>query len=159
MILNEYGNIVTDEWERTSVLRPNVRVADFVIMPNHIHGILVIVDDSDSRTGVLENKTDLRTGVLPYAPTIPNAPTDTGVFQYAPTEFKSPSKTIGAIIRGFKSAAATRINRLRDTPRLPVWQRNYYEHIIRDERSYERIAEYIRLNPARWTEDSLYVRR
>lgn len=127
--------IVTCEWERTAVLRPNIHVADFVIMPNHIHGILVIVDDDDNGT--------LGRGVLPYAPTT------TG--PYVPTEkFKSPSKTIGAIIRGFKSATTAQINRLRNTPRLPLWQRNYYEHIIRNERSYDRIAEYIRLNPARW---------
>ncbi|HND78647.1 MAG TPA: hypothetical protein PLN79_15280, partial [bacterium] len=90
-----------------------------------------------------------------------------GVLQYAPTEntnpddmvnapFKSPSKTIGAIIRGFKSATTKRINQLRNTPRLPVWQRNYYEHIIRNDASYHQITEYIRLNPARWEEDRLF---
>lgn len=162
MILNEYGKIAAAEWERTPTLRPNTRIADFVIMPNHIHGILVIVDDSDSRTGVSRNDIESRTGVLQYAPTRPYAPTDTGVLPYAPTdtptEFKSPSKTIGAIIRGFKSATTAQINRLCHTPRLPVWQRNYYEHIIRTETAYDRIAEYIRLNPARWNEDRLYVR-
>ncbi|NUM81539.1 transposase [bacterium] len=158
MELNEYGKIVTCEWERTAVLRPNIHVADFVIMPNHIHGILVIVDNDDNGT--------LGRGVLPYAPTTgPYAPTGnetdsrTGVLPYAPTEeFKSPSKTIGAIIRGFKSATTAQINRLRNTPRLPLWQRNYYEHIIRNETSYDRIAEYIRFESRTMGQDQLYVR-
>lgn len=157
MKLNEFGKIVSGEWERTTQMRPNIRTADFVVMPNHIHGILVIADD-DIRRGTLQ-KTDvdgggvMGRGVLQYAPTENTNPDD---MVNAP--FKSPSKTIGAIIRGFKSATTKRINQLRNTPRLPVWQRNYYEHIIRNDASYHQITEYIRLNPARWEEDRLFIR-
>jgi REP element-mobilizing transposase RayT len=60
---------------------------------------------------------------------------------------------VGAIIAGFKSAATKRVNQLRESPGLPVWQRNYYDHIIRDDEDFNRIREYIRDNPRRWAED------
>lgn len=142
--LNEFGTIVFAEWEHTADMRPKVRVADFVVMPNHIHGILVIVDDGDNSCR----------GVLQYAPT--GKPT-ANIGDTNHSQFKSPSKTIGAIIRGFKSATTKRINQLRKTPHVPVWQRNYYEHIIRNDASYRWIAEYIRLNPARWANDGVYT--
>ena len=58
--------------------------------------------------------------------------------------------------RAFKSASTLRINQIRKTPGVPVWQRNYYEHIIRDEQSYEKIAAYILNNPRQWEEDQLF---
>jgi len=93
-------------------------------MPNHLHGIIMI----NSGRGVL---------------------------QYAPTEspFRSPSQTIGAIIRGFKSATTKKINKYTNTPGKPVWQRNYYDRIIRDEDELNRIREYIIFNPAKWEGD------
>ncbi len=60
------------------------------------------------------------------------------------------------MMAGFKSAVTKRINELRDAPGVPVWQRNYYEHVIRDEADYNRIAEYISTNPQRWIEDKLH---
>jgi putative transposase len=68
-----------------------------------------------------------------------------------------PSKrSLGAFVGGFKSAVTTRINQLqlRDTPGVPVWQRNYYEHIIRNKESLNRIREYIADNPIRWEFDA-----
>ncbi len=66
---------------------------------------------------------------------------------------RSPAKTLGAMVRAFKGAVTARINTLRATPGTPVWQRNYHEHIIRDERSLNRIRQYIRDNPAQWAFD------
>jgi putative transposase len=63
---------------------------------------------------------------------------------------------LGALIAGFKFSVTKRINEIRDTPGAPVWQRNYYEHIIRDENDYLRIAQYITENPQRWAEDTLH---
>jgi REP element-mobilizing transposase RayT len=60
---------------------------------------------------------------------------------------------LAAIVGSFKSAASRQINQLRDTPGAPVWQRGYYEHIIRNERSLDRIRGYILDNPARWAWD------
>jgi putative transposase len=60
------------------------------------------------------------------------------------------------MVAGFKSAITKRINTIRRHPGTPVWQRNYYEHVIRDEDDYNRIIEYISTNPQRWLEDSLH---
>ena len=70
---------------------------------------------------------------------------------------RSPSKTVGAMVRGLKSATTTQINQSRNTPGVPVWQRNYYEHIIRDEPDYERIYTYIENNPTQWADDELFT--
>jgi putative transposase len=202
MRLNTYGEVVRDEWLKTPSLRPNVVLGEWVIMPNHIHGIIIIThisaggvlpyaptDADGAGTGVLPYApTDADgagtgvlpyapmdadgavTGVLPYAPTdadgagtgvLPYAPTDAdgagrGVLPYAPTGFRSPSQTIGAIVRGFKSAVTKKINLHRSTPGVLVWQRNYWEHIVRNERSYFHIATYINNNPATWQTDKLY---
>ena len=108
---------------------------EFVIMPNHVHGIIII--RRGTRGGVLRTGV-LRTGVLPYAPT---------------PIFQSPSQTIGAIVRGFKSSTTKQINQIRGTPGLPVWQRNYHEHIIRNEEELHRIREYIITNAQNWVND------
>ncbi len=138
MILNDLGRIVQEEWIKTEQLRPNVSCGKFVVMPNHFHGILII---NESRRGVLQYA---RTSTQ-YAPTR----------QYAPTEFKSPSQTIGAIVRGFKSTVTKQINQIRQTPGQKCWQRNYYEHIIRNDDDYQRINEYIENNPLKWALDVL----
>ena len=159
MELNEFGMIVKNEWLRTSIIRPNIDIDEFVIMPNHLHGILIIVDNNHCR------------GVWPYAPTMPYAPTT----PYAPaseteitpstnkpnqtSEFKSPSQTIGAIIRGFKSATTKQINVCRNSPGTPVWQRNYYEHIIRNDDELNRIRAYIKNNPVNWPQDKNNVNK
>jgi REP element-mobilizing transposase RayT len=131
--LNAYGRIVAEEWHRTERIRDHVALDAFVVMPNHVHGIIGITHRSDRRRG--ESK-------------------------FAPTRgFKSPSQTLGAIVRGFKGATTRRINRLRGTPGEPVWQRNYYEHTVRGRRDLERIRRYIRQNPVRWCRDRNHPRQ
>lgn len=131
---NDYGRIVTAEWLRSTIIRAEIELGEFVTMPNHFHGIIHIVDD-------------LR-GDRPVAPT-PATPN--------PAIVPGPQeKSIGAMMAGFKSAATKRINEFRQSPGAPMWQRNYYEHIIRDEEDYLRIAEYIGTNPQRWIEDKLH---
>ncbi|HHT9154445.1 MAG TPA: transposase, partial [Candidatus Tripitaka sp. YC43] len=78
-----------------------------------------------------------------------------GVLQYAPTTsvFRSPSQSVGAIVRGFKSCVAKHINVIRGMAGKPVWQRNYYEHVIRNEDELNRIREYIINNPLQWQFD------
>jgi hypothetical protein len=98
--------------------------------------------------------------------TLQRAPTgnddNVSTLQRAPTgnieQFGKPvSNSIPTIVRGFKSATTKQINLLRNTPGMLVWQRNYYEHVIRNDDSYYSIAEYIRANPARWPEDKMFV--
>jgi REP element-mobilizing transposase RayT len=127
--LNEYGRIAEKEWIKTSKMRPNIRLDVFVIMPNHMHGIIEIADGR---------------GTMHRAPTV--------------EQFGKPtSNTIPTIIRGYKSSVTKQINILRNQPGVPVWQRNYYEHIIRDEKSYYQISEYIQTNPLKWQDDKYYV--
>jgi REP element-mobilizing transposase RayT len=132
MRLNEYGEIMRDVWLETSTIRPNVELSEWVVMPNHFHAIVIIT----------------RRGVLQYAPT--DIPTSIH------PKLQSPSQTIGAIVRGFKSAVTKRINEIRATPGMPVWQRNYWEHVIRNEKSFHDIAAYIINNPSKWEMDTLY---
>ena len=121
--LNILGKITEREWLKTFQIRKNIQLDEYIVMPNHFHGIIILT----------ENK---------------------GVLQYAPTnKFHSPSQSIGSIVRGFKSAVTRGIKRL-DYPFLySIWQRNYYEHIIRNENELNRIREYIQNNPLRWEYD------
>ncbi len=126
MQLNEYGKIVEDEWMKTAKIRHNVYLDKHIVMPNHIHGVIIIDNGREGR----------------------------GVLQYAPTNsLHSPSETIGSIIRGFKSAVTKQINILRETPQTPVWQRNYYEHVIRDDNDLNTTRQYIHNNPLNWDDD------
>jgi putative transposase len=143
MVLNDAGRIVVNVWINTPELRPNVKLDEFVVMPNHFHGIVVIVEPC---RGVLHYKDIWHGGVWQYAPT------EGQPDQSNTSKMRSPSQTLGAIIRGFKSAATKRINESRDTP-VKIWQRNYYEHIIRHDDEFNRIREYISVNPARWETD------
>ncbi len=123
MELNEYGMVLEREWLNINNGRHNIDLDQFVVMPNHMHGIVVI----NGR------------GVLQYDP--------------ANNELQPSSQTIGSIIRRYKSATARQINIIRSTPGMPVWQRNYFEHIIRNEIEMDNIWEYIRNNPVRWAFD------
>lgn len=130
MMMSDFGRIVTEEWERTVQLRSYVRVDAFVVMPNHVHGIVWIVEDETTSVGAQR----------PCAPATP------------PTNVLP--RSLGAIVRASKSAVTKRINQIRDIPGAPVWQRNYYERIIRNERELNAIREYIQNNPANWPSDT-----
>jgi REP element-mobilizing transposase RayT len=149
MRLNKLGEIVQEEWFRTAEIREDVELDSFVVMPNHIHGIIVLIE---SGRGTLRRAF---VGANCNSPQEkhPNNSSNNGAYINTPlqkTKFCSPSKTIGAIIRGFKSAATKRINELRSTPGIPVWQRGYYEHIIRDDKDLDNVREYIANNPVKW---------
>lgn len=142
MILNEFGQIANEEWLNTANIRQNCKLHTHIIMPNHIHGIIEILfsENPNNQIGA----------------------------------FKSPSQTIGAFIRGFKIATIKRIKdfillgageskfayvtgELRFAPtdiikklNYKIWQRNYYEIIIRDELAFLNIARYIKNNPANY---------
>jgi REP element-mobilizing transposase RayT len=132
--LNDLGRIVEEEWRRTPAVRPHIELDAFVVMPNHFHAIVVITPGNNTSA---------------------ERPEVRGVYQYTPTKdrARSPSQTIGAVVRGFKSAVTTRVNASRGAPGFPLWQRNYYEHVIRNETDLTRVRDYIANNPARWAED------
>ena len=124
MQLNESGRIVQATWEMLPDHYSHMRLDALVVMPNHIHGIVIIVETPTSTSAVGAR------------------------FKPAPTRHALPE-----IVRALKTFSARRINEQRGTPGTPVWQRNYYEHVIRSDDNLLRIRQYIADNPARWAED------
>ena len=112
-------------------------------MPNHMHGIVILTEaqatDDDMRVGA-DPKTDVGA--------ISKINVGAGL-KPAPTTHHGLSE----IVRAFKTFSARRINALHNTVGTPFWQRNYYEHIIRNQSALDRIRQYIADNPARWSED------
>lgn len=110
MHLNLFGKIVLQTWNNLPRHYPHLKLGAFVIMPDHVHGILILDDNPQctERHGIPE------------------------------------------IVRALKTFSARRINRLCGSEGIPVWQRNYYEHIIRNDKDMERIVRYIETNPLRW---------
>jgi len=106
---------------------PRVMLDTYVVMPNHIHGIVIIAQP---------NKGAAKRGAACCAP----------------TDSISPG-SLGAIVRSFKAATTRRANLLRGCPRKRLWQRNYYEHIVRHGKALEKLREYICANPENWTRD------
>lgn len=159
MQLNAHGAIVRDEWLRTGDMRSDATLDVFVVMPNHFHAIVFLWRDDEFQAGSglrsLPARSILTTtekGNREVAPTADGSSDDSGGDpQVAPTGPKS--RSIGAIMAGFKSAACKRINALRNSPGIPVWQRNYYEHIIRNDESLRNIREYVVNNPINWELD------
>ena len=158
MFTNQFGQIVRDEWEKSGIIRAEIKLGEYVIMPNHMHAIVFIVDDT-------------RRGVRPNAPTT-NAPTtNTNIMNVnmananttygkPNTENKPPglqSKSIGSLMSGFKSTVTKQINLIRNSPGEPIWQRNYWDHIIRNDESFDKIEDYIINNPMNWQHDQLFA--
>ena len=140
---NDAGAITLAVWEDLPRHYGHVRVDVFVVMPNHVHGIIVLTDDvtADVGTGAVGvDDVGVGTGAgLKPAPT-----------EHAPTQRR---QGLPEVVRAFKTFSARRINALRGTPGVAVWQRNYYEHVVRDERALDAIRQYVADNPARWVWD------
>ncbi len=137
MILNGFGKIADECWLTIPDHFPNVELGAHVIMPNHAHGIIVIRNDESASHAVDAQHVGVTQCVAP-TPTI--------------TRPKGPKpKSLGAIIGSFKSAVSYRIHKEHNA--TDIWQRNYYEHIIRDEKDLQNKTDYIEANPSLWDED------
>lgn len=127
-MLNEMGKVVHEEWLKTKTVRQNVDLDKFIVMPNHLHGILVIKNVNVGATR-----------------------------RVAPTKKHSShslqSGSLGAIIGQFKSVATKKINKMHGTEGVPLWQRGYHDRIIRNEQDLNRIRKYIENNVANWHQD------
>lgn len=137
-----WAEIVTIAWEAIPNQVDRAVLDEWILMPNHLHGILALTDDPDHS--------------LPVGPLDPHwlPPANVDVPQ---SLTNAPAGSLGSIIRGFKAAVTRQINRRRQTPSGKVWQRGYYERIVRDTEELERIRAYIKNNPERWaaSEDDL----
>jgi REP element-mobilizing transposase RayT len=121
MKLSRFGEVVKTEWLKTFEIRKNLILDEYIVMSNHFHGIIIV----DGR------------GTLQRAPTF--------------EKFGRPiSNSVPTVVRLFKSATTNQVNQSRNTPRRPFWQRNYFEHIIRNEDELNKIREYIQNNPLKW---------
>lgn len=150
MMLNDAGKIANECWLEIPNHFPNVFLHEFVVMPNHIHGIVELIS-----VGAENFPPNIRN----FPPNITNGGNDVrandgnDVRANNDSPLRSPSKTIGSVVRGYK-IGVTKWMRL-NTNVYDVWQRNYWEHIIRNENDYHRIAEYIINNPKQWDNDQL----
>ena len=128
MVLNSAGRVVEKVWYELPEHYQHVELDAFVIMPSHFHGIIVLR---------------------------PN-PTVGAGFKPAPTTKPAPTKkrhALPEIVRALKTFSSRRINEIRNTLGVKLWQRNYYEHIVRNENELNEIRKYIQENPLKWETD------
>jgi len=144
----ELRAIAEEVWRNVAEIDETGDVDEFVIMPNHVHGIIWI-----AKSHVVGARQP--GGPFEEPPASSNAASNRNVAVASPLRpaVGPPSRSLGAIVGSFKSATAKRINNFRATPGEPVWQRNYYEHVIRNEADLTRVRQYILDNPSRWDDD------
>jgi REP element-mobilizing transposase RayT len=155
MVLNEAGFIARKCWLEIPSHFPHAQLDEFIVMPNHIHGIIVIRDND--HIGV-KNIDIENAGAKNFSPPPPlsNNFSPPSFNHFSPQPFKSPSRTIGSIVRGFKIGVTKWFRQ--NTDIYNVWQRNYYEHIVRNEKEFNNIRRYIINNPVNWANDKNRVK-
>ena len=121
MALNQCGQIAEHAWRNIPMHFQDIHLDEFIVMPNHVHGILFTDGERARHASPLHHRPKL-----------------------------------GTVIGAYKSAAARLINQTRSTPGASVWQRYYYEHVIRNELSLSEIREYIVNNPLKWELDEYF---
>jgi REP element-mobilizing transposase RayT len=129
--LNRFGRIAEAEWQQTAELRSIVELGEHIVMPNHVHGVIFIMETGDPEPGSQPERRVAGHRAFGRA--------DAG--------------SLASVVGGFKAAVTRRINAVRKTPGGSVWQPNYYDHVVRSAEELDRIAYYIRTNPERWDRD------
>ena len=139
MVFSEIGVLVKKEWEKSFEIRLELFGDEYVIMPNHVHGIVVIDRDRGLR--------DARRayGDACHA-SLHHQPTPHGVAVRTP-------RSLSSFVAGFKSAVTRRIDENLKTPNRSIWQSRFFERVIRNDDEMNRIRQYIMNNPAKWQED------
>jgi REP-associated tyrosine transposase len=154
MRINDYGRIAQREWERLPARFKNIALEAFVVMPNHVHGIIVIADKS----GGVGARQDISKTLAHNRPAVPLRDNPKNIEHFG----RPVPGSIPTIVRSYKSAVSLRINRIRAISTEKIWQRNYSggyrsaEHVIRSEADPSRLRAYIQANPARWAADPLH---
>jgi len=158
MVLSEVGIIADILWHQIPVHHKNVELGDFVVMPNHIHGILIIDKKLDNiDTDNVNNTNNVETGhvetghALSLPPSSPSSPPLPSVPKPGSKRFQNIGKnTISSIVGSYKSAVTKHANRLGYRHQ---WQKLFYDNIIRSNNDYQRISDYIVSNPENWAKD------
>jgi REP element-mobilizing transposase RayT len=134
--LNPSSEIAFEQWVQLGHRFPQSDFSSFVIMPNHVHGIVVMVKGSGEKTKFNQDQMSTKQ---------PN------------NNSKATPCLLGTVVRAYKASVTYRINAMRGSTKPPVWQRNYFEKIIRNQWENENIWKYIIANPDRWEEDQLHT--
>lgn len=148
---SQCGEIVGLHWRDLPRHYPQIRLDSFVVMPNHVHGTVEIVGPNrESAVGAIHESSlpatsDQNAGSV-------HAPPNVGAIHELPLRMRR-GMLLAKIVGRFKMTTAKRINEIRGTPGHPVWQRNYYEHIVRNPHELDMIQDYIAHNPLRWDTD------
>jgi REP element-mobilizing transposase RayT len=142
MRLNRYGEIVRAAWFDLPRHYKHVELGALVVMPNHVHGIIIFNDIGRGGSARVSQP----------APDKATTSSSSSTDESKTRPYRKPH-ALPEIVRAFKSFSARRINFLRHAKGTPVWQRSYYDHIIRNEHDLELTWLYIESNPARWAED------
>jgi putative transposase len=129
--LNEFGGAANTSWDWLSKQYSYVDLDEWIVMPNHLHGIIILGDTNDLIT--------LRRGGSRTAPTC-----------------NCIRKPLGRLVGAFKTVSTKRINQIRGTPGARVWQRNFYDRIIRNQGELDQLRRYILDNPLKWELDEYY---
>ena len=142
MQLSMAGKIVKEVWDKIPEHYAHVEIGEFMVMPNHVHGIVWITEEEERTNIGAENNVRAQHAAAPL-----------------PKQNHPHVKpgSLGAIVRSFKSAATRKINLQRGTIVSPFWQRGYHEHIIRDDEDLLTHREYILNNPLKWALDEYYL--
>ncbi len=143
MVLSEIGLAARDCWTDLPAHFSYIELDEFVVMPNHVHGVIIILDNLE------EQNITRRRGVQL------NAPTNSGYIKFPTRNYHSQispvKKTLGVIVRTYKAAVTSWCRN--NGYEWFQWQRNYYDHIIRNEKSLKNIRKYIATNAQRWKLD------
>lgn len=161
MDLSAMGHIANSCWHEITKHFPFVQLGPHIIMPNHVHGIVIINKPDDGRNVETQNFASLQQNFASLQPTpnadIPPAPPESLSDQMESdkpkNQFGPQSKNLASIIRGFKIGVTKNARQI--NPDF-AWQPRYHDHIIRNEKSYHHISEYIVNNPLKWQEDKFY---
>ena len=141
MKLNDHGTLVLKQWNRIPDHFRKIQLDEMVIMPNHIHGIINIID-----VGAKHNNSDSCTKTNDIG-------SDASPLPKKRTPIGTKRNSLSSIIQNFKSITSRQFNRINGKSNVKLWQRNFYDHIIRNEESLNRIREYIIYNPLKWEFD------
>lgn len=154
MILNEFGKVAHNEWTKLPKRFPNMELDVFQIMPNHMHGIVALVG---ATLAVAQNGAVAQNDAVAHHPVahLAVAQNDDDIR----TEESPAPTTVSDIVGAYKSLVTNGclgIYKTKNETMGRLWQRNYYEQIIRKEQSYRTISEYIKNNPSKWTDDKFF---
>jgi REP element-mobilizing transposase RayT len=161
MVLNENGRVVAEEWRRSEEMRDEVVQDAFIVMPNHLHGIVCLVPPEVEDVSPRGHDLDVETDPILVKKVTDDDVGTTGTEGSMTSFHSAPGRPyiniwIGILremIAGFKAAVTTRINQSRESPGAPVWQSRYHDRILRNEKEWRARRRYIEHNPCRWAKD------